>query len=497
MKYLFSTGTLGCVLACATLAGAGVIPDRPEKLPVKPLVYEPPKADDFRVKLKAGPVAYLAEDRELPLVTISILVRTGDYVETKDMAGLAGMTGYLLTAGGTKSKTAEQLEERMAFLAAMLRSNVGDTQGSVSLNLLSKDIDEGFATLREVLTEPRFQQDKLDLRKQQALQAMQRRNDESSGIEQRERRILAYGEDFWVNNHSTKASIESITRDDIVAFHKRWFHPANFMVAVSGDFDRADMVARLEKLFGNWPFKGDNSPVIPPDTKMAAPGTYLVDKDVNQGRVSILLPGILRDNPDYFAIQVMNDILGGGGFTSRIMNRVRSDEGLAYSAGSGFSGGTYFKSPFVAAFQSKSRTVAYAASIVLEEMDKMTKDLVTEEELDTAKKSFVETFPKTFASKGQIVGTFAQDEFTGRYPKQKDYWSKYRSRINAVTREDVKRVASKYLQPDQLVILVVGNKKEIMLGHPDHPVSLPSLTGGNLKDVPLRDPFTMQPMPAK
>jgi zinc protease len=482
-------------LCAASLAlSAGEIPDRPEKLPVKPLVYEPPRAADYRVALQSGPVAYVVEDRELPLVNISILVRTGDYLDPDDKVGLAGLTGYLLTAGGTKSKTAEELDERMAFLAALLRSNAGDTQGTVSLNLLSKDLDEGFATLREVLTEPRFQPDKLDLRKQQLLQSMQRRNDDSAAIEQRERRFLAYGESFWINRHPTRTSVESITRDDIAAFHRRWFHPANFIVAVNGDFARADMVARLEKLFSNWPFAGEKAPPVPASPKIAAPGAYLVNKEVNQGRVSILLPGIRRDDPDWHAIQVMNDILGGGGFTSRIMNRVRSDEGLAYSAGSGFPGGVYYEAPFVAAFQSKSRTVAYAASIVLDEMKKMASEPVTDEELNTAKKSFIETFPQTFATKGQVAGTFAQDEFTGRFTKDPDYWKNFRTKISAVTRGDVQRVATKHLQTDKVVILVVGEEKDIMQGHPDHPVSLPSLTGNRLVPVPLRDPFTMQPM---
>ena len=246
--------TLGCAsnpavsqapAPAAVVQNAAGIPDRPEKLNFPPLAYEPPNPADYRVPLQAGPVAYVVPDRELPLVNVSVLIRGGSYLEPAGKEGLAGLTGHLLARGGTASKTAEELEERVDFLAAGLSSGIGEVQGSVSLNLLSKDLDEGFAILREVLTQPRFQDDKLALRKQQLLQEMKQRNDDSADIEGRERRRLAFGGDFFSNRLPKAASIEGLTAADLKAFHRRWVHPANFVIAVNGDFDRAEMIASI------------------------------------------------------------------------------------------------------------------------------------------------------------------------------------------------------------------------------------------------------------
>ena len=481
-------------VAMALVVGADDIPDRPEKLKFPALKYEPPTGADYRVQLKSGPVVYLVPSTELPLVSLSISVRTGKYVVPKGKEGLASAAGGLLASAGTKGRTAEALQERLAFLAARLSSSVGETSGGVNMNLLSKDLDEGMTILREVLTEPRFQQDRLDLFKKQQLSAMKQRNDDSRGLEGRNRLRLGYGNDFFRNRMSTKASIESLTRADLQAFHRDWFHPANFVVAVSGDFERAEMIARLEKLFAKWPFTGKKAPAIPTDKAIAKPGIYFLNKKVNQGRVSIILPGVKRDNPDYFAIAVMNDILGGGGFTSRITNRVRSDEGLAYSAYSIFPGGTYFTRTFVAGFQSKSRTCLYATQIVLEEMQRIAKEPVTDIELKTAKNSFIQTFPQAFATKGQVAGTFAGEEFSGRAKTDPDHFKNYRAKIAAVTKADVQRVAKKYLDPSKIVILMVGDKAEILKQHPDHKVKLKDLSTGGQTDLPLRDPFTLEPL---
>jgi zinc protease len=228
---------------------------------------------------------------------------------------------------------------------------------------------------------------------------------------------------------------------------------------------------------------------VPAEIATAAPGLYRIEKDVNQGRVSIGLPSVKRDNPDIYALEVMNEILGGSGFTSRITRTVRSNEGLAYSAGSGIRFGIYYPGGFRAAFQSKSRTVTYAIQLVFDEIRKMREGQVSEEELDTIKKNVVETLPSTFASRAQTVAVFAADEFTGRDPS---YWQHYRERIAAVTAADVQRVAAKYLDPSKFIILMVGNQKEIDIGDGQHQIKLDDLAPQHrVVALPLRDPLTM------
>jgi len=510
-----AAGLLAALAAALTLgtrapaAGAADIPGRPEQLTFPPLKYAPPRAAQYRVRLSNGIAAYLVPDRTLPLVTVSVIMRLGPDLDPPGKEGLAATMVGLLTRSGTKTLTAEQLEDRVAALGAQLESGMGGgggmfglgglpisgSESRVTLNLLAKDLDEGLGLLTECLKGAAFQEDRLKLRVDQQLANMKQRNDATADLEEREWGFLMRGEGHWSNRYSTEASLEAITRDDLAALRNRYVGPKNFVLAVSGDFDRATMVKKLDKAFAGWPVPGENPGPPKPPAAPPTPGWYVVDKNVNQTRVSLGLPALDRYDKDFYAAQVMNFILGGGGFTSRLVNRIRSDEGLAYSVRSTFEGGWYYADPWRAYFQTKARSTAWAVSIALTEIGRIRDSLVTPEEIQTAKSSFIEGFPARFPSAQAIAGALAAEEVTGRYQKDPACFTDYAARIGAVTAQDVQRVARRLLDPSKMAFLMVGNAQEMALPDGKHDVTLAKLAGGEPRRVPLRDPMTMKPMP--
>jgi predicted Zn-dependent peptidase len=498
-------------LALGAASEAADIVSHPDQLKFPPLQYEPPKAADYRVRLGNGMMAYLVPDRSLPLVNVVVLMRFGSDLDPAGKEGLAGMTLQLLTRSGTQRMNATQLEDRLSFLGALLDASMGGGGGGpfgpaamaispvdarVTLNLLSKDVDEGLQLLVDCLKTPAFQEDRLKLQKEQTLQRIKSRNDDSGNIEDYEWGYQVHGEDHWSNRYATKASIESITRDDLLALHRRYFGPRNFVLAVSGDFDRAAMVKKLEKAFADWPTPGERPGAPAAPAAPMASGWVMVEKDVNQARVSIGLPGLQREDPDIYAARVMNDILGGGGFTSRLVNRIRSDEGLAYQVRSALTEGYHYPEPWRLVFQTKVRSVAYACQIALAEVARMRDTLVTAEELEASKDKFIDAFPGTFGTAATMAGALAAEELTGRHQRQPRYYADYRDRIRAVTAQDVQRVARRLLDPSKLLVLMVGKTGEMLQGDPKYDARLTALAGGEPKRLPLRDPMTMAPMPS-
>jgi zinc protease len=491
MRTLPTIGMALAALAVGAAASAADIPSRPEQLQYAELKYEVPDVAAMRVELANGVPVYVAEDRLLPLITVQVMFRGGRYMEPAGKEGVAGLTSTVWRSGGAGTLDPKALDEELDFLAAQLSTSIGGTNGMVSLNLLSKDVDRGLALLMDVLRKPRFDAARLATAKEEMLAEMKRRNDDTESIEKREWDRLIYGDGYWANRLATKASVDGITRDDLVAFHRRVVNPANFVVAVAGDFERKAMVAKLDATLGAWAATGPRAAAVPQPGAGAKPGVYLVNKpDVNQGRVSIGHLGVMRPLPDEFALSIANDILGGGGFTAWMMSKIRSDEGLAYSAYSGFPAGEFFPSAFRAYFQSKSSTCARAAQLTRELIGRLRAQPVTDKELSTSKNSFIETLPRTFETRLRTASRFARDELIG-LPHA--YWTGYRKNFAAVDQRAVMAAAASRMKPDQLVVLVVGNIDEILKGSPDHPDAKFDAFGPLVR-VPLRDPMTLEPL---
>lgn len=488
---LACASALGAV-ALVTAQSAGQIPSSPRDLHFEPLSYTAPEASDARHVLDNGVVAFLVENHDLPLVSVRILFRGGEYLVPPDKAGLAAAVGSQMRSGGTERLAPDDFDEEVEFLAANMSTRIGGTTGSASADFLAKDTDAALALFFEMLRTPRFEQDRLDLYKTQQLQRMRRRNDSTQSIEAREWLRLMRGDDHFTTEFATEATIDSLTREDLLAYHRRYVHPGNFIVAVAGDFDTEAMLATLNSAMAGWTVPSETLPPVPAPRYRPAPGVYVVDKpDVNQGRVSIGHLGIRFGNPDEIVVALLNDILGGSGFTSRITNRVRSDEGLAYDAGSSFTAGVYYPGLFTVSFQSKSSSVAQAIAICLEEIERIRKEEVAPAELETVRNYAVEIFPRFFSSAAAIADTFANDELIGRDPL---YWTTYRGRVRSVQVADIQRAAGAYIDPSKLVILIVGNIDEIMRGNPDRPeFTIQSIAGDRpITRIPLPDPMTMQ-----
>ena len=481
---------LGLSVVAAGVVSAQSIARHPSDLTYELLDFEPPEAADHRHELSNGVVAFVVEDHELPLVSVSVTVRTGTYLDPSDKIGLASLTGSQMRAGGTTTMSAGDFDEEAAFLAAQIGSNIGSTSGGANMNCLTKDLDTCLDLFFDMLRNPGFDEDRLALAKSQSIQQMERRNDATGSIEGREWTRLMRGEEHFSTRPRTRATVEAITRDDLLAFHRRYYHPGGFIFAVSGDVETTAILAELERRMAGWAVSDEPVPPVPAPLFTPEPGLYLVDKpDVNQGRVRIGHLGTTRDDTDRYKLLVMNDILGGGGFSARLLTRVRSDEGLAYSASSNFGVGIYYRGVFQAGFQSRSETVARATAIVLEEIERIRTEQVEEEELANSIAYFVETFSRNFSSAASTAGLFAGDEYTGRDPA---YLAVYRDNIASVTAEDVLDVAQRYLDPDGLAILVVGNLEAILGGDPENPAySLEQMSTGGVVRIPLPDPFTM------
>jgi len=410
-----------------------------------------------RFTLPNGMRVYLLENHELPMVGGFALVRTGNLFDPKDKIGLATMTGMVMRTGGTQTSTGDDLDEKLENIAASVESSIGESNGRVSFSCLKENTAEVMDIFKDFLTSPEFRQSKIDLAKTELSSGISRRNDEPQEIAEREFEENIYGRDNSYGWREEYDHINRIQRADLIAFYKRYFFPANIMLAIHGDFSAPEMKARLEKLFADWTYQQPPVPEFPKVTERTAPGIYLATKDdVTQTFFSIgHLSGILKDK-DFPALEVAADILGGG-FPSRLFQKVRTQLGYAYSIGADWGANYDHPGIFRISGSTKSMSTTETFAAVREEIERMRSSEVTDQELRTAKETVENSFVFNFDTRSKTLGRIMTYEYYG-YPK--DFIFQYQKAVAAVTKPDILRVAKQYFRPENLVVVAVGNPKE-------------------------------------
>ena len=408
-----------------------------------------------QVTLPNGMVVFLIENHELPLIAMSARVGVGALYEPADKVGLASIAGQVMRTGGTESVDADALNLQLENMGAQIEASIGTVSGQVFMSSLTETVDDVLPLFADVLMHPAFPEDKIDLAKTQAKSGISRRNDQAQSIVNREFEKLLYGADSPYARHTEYATIDAIERQDMVDFHGQYFLPNNTILGVWGDFDTGEMVAKLENAFAAWQAQEDFvRPTQPsPDTGSEYGVYYAPKADVTQSAILMGHPGeITRNHPDYFAVTVMNQVLSG--FTGRLFQNVRDDKGLAYSVFGGYTANFERPGQFYAGIMTKSETTVDGTEAVREEIEKMRAAPPSDEELELAKDNYLNSFVFNFDTRQKIVNRMMTYAY---YDYPLDFLNQVREGVQAVDASEVHRVAQKYLRPDDMKILAVGN----------------------------------------
>ncbi len=409
-----------------------------------------------RIALPNGLVIFLQEDHELPLVRGTARIRGGSREEPAGKVGLASVYGQAWRTGGTKTRTGDQLDDELEARGARVETGSASDSTFASFDCLKETCDEVFASFVDLLRNPEFREDKIALAKNQLNTGIARRNDDAGQIAAREARKLGYGADSPHARVPEYQTVAAVTRDDLVAWHKATAHPTNVILGVTGDFDSKAMEAKLRQAFASWP-RGPAAPKAEIAVAAPKPGVYFVQKDdVTQSNIRMVHAGIRRDNPDYFAVEVMNEVFGGG-FAARLFSNIRSKKGLAYSVGGGVGANYDYPGLFQLSMGTKSGTTAAAIDALYEELDNLKRTPATAEELARARDAILNQFVFRYDTKQKVMADRMLYEFYG-YPP--DFLERYRAGIEKVTPEDVARVARQYVDKDKLALLVVGKPQD-------------------------------------
>ncbi|MBW4465270.1 MAG: insulinase family protein [Pegethrix bostrychoides GSE-TBD4-15B] len=429
------------------------------KFPPAPEIKLPPYS---QFELSNGLKVYLAEDHELPLVSGVATLYTGDRLEPAEKTGLASIVGDTMRSGGTLNYPAEALNQFLEQRAASVESGIDTTAGSASFSSLSEDLEPVFSRFAEVLRQPAFPAERIEFAKSQWRGAIARRNDSPDAIAGREFQKLIYGASSPYARTIEYSTLEQISRADVLSFYQQYYHPNNMLLGIVGDFDSAQMRTLIEAKFGDWP--AGSPPVgrslleeLPEVSQVQQGGLFLVDQpQLSQSSIQMGHLGGKYSSPDYAPLSVVNGVLNGLG--GRLVNEVRSRQGLAYSVYAYWSPQFDYPGLFVAAGQTRSEATVPFIKATLSELEKIRSAPITDAELALAKDSVLNAFIFNFATPAQTLSRVMRYDYYG-YPQ--DFIFQYQKQLKATTAADVQRVAQAYLKPEQLVTLVVGNAAAI------------------------------------
>jgi zinc protease len=424
------------------------------KYPPLPAIKPP---EPVEITLSNGMKVFLLEDHELPLVTGSALIRTGNLFDPPTKRGLAGLTGEVLRSGGTKAKTGDQLDEELENVAAQVESQIGETSATLAFSCLKENTDQVIGIFKDFLTSAEFREDKVDLAKTQLRSEISRRNDDPGGIAEREFSDIIYGRNSPYGWSVEYAHVDNIQRQDLVDFYHRYYFPSNIMLSIYGDFSAADMKTKLEQILGSWKYTQPTIPPFPKVQQSATPGVFLATKtDVTQTFFNVgHLGGELRDK-DYPALELAGQILGGG-FSSRLFRNVRTAHGWAYNIGGGWGASYDHPGLFRISGSTQSAHTVDTLKAIREELERIRTSEVTDQELQTAKDTTLNGFVFRFDRPSKTLNRLVVYEYYG-YPR--DFIFQYQKAIAAVTKADVLRVAQKYFKPQDLTYVATGNPQE-------------------------------------
>ncbi len=409
-----------------------------------------------RVVMENGMTLLIQDQPSLPIVTVNVLMKAGAVHDPDAKAGLAYMTAGMLEEG-TTTRSATRLAQEIEFLGAEFSARTTHDFATATLRMLKKDADRGLTLLSDLLMNPAFADKEVSRVRDELLGELQGEKDDPGTVAEKAfDEIIFKGHPYRRPTNGDEKTVPTITRKDLVAFHDTYYRPNRAIMAIVGDIRESEALALVNRHFGTWAKKAVAAPPVPSPEPLQKSVLKLIDKDLTQATVALGHVGIDRRNPDFYAVSVMNYILGGGGFSSRLVNRIRDEQGLAYDVDSGFTANV-MPGRFAVTLQTRNAAANQAIAAALAEIRRIRTEPVSDQELADAKAYLIGSFPLRLDTTGKLAGLLTAVELHGL---GLSYFDDYPKAIVAITKADILRAAQTYINPSLYALVVVAKQSE-------------------------------------